>query len=66
LKVTDGPLGYDITEAQRRLGNVSRNTIYRAVNRSELELVKIGTRSIITARSVDALLNRNAPLKAVA
>jgi hypothetical protein len=66
LKVTDGLLGYSITETQRRPGNVSRNTIYRAVNRSELELVKIGTRSIITARSLDALLNRKAPLKAVA
>lgn len=64
--MTDESLGYSITEAQRRLGDVSRNTIYRAVNRQELELVKIGTRSIITARSVNALLNRNAPLKAVA
>jgi hypothetical protein len=55
--VADETLGYSIPEAQRRLGNVSRNTIYRAVHRDDLELVKIGTRSIITARSVHALLN---------
>ncbi len=64
--MADEPLGYSISEAQRRLGNVSRNTIYRAVNREELELVKIGTRSIITARSVNALLNGSTYLKAVA
>lgn len=55
--MTDEAHGFSITEARRRLGNVSRNTIYRAVNRKELELVKIGSRSLITARSLNALLN---------
>ena len=65
VEVMDEPLGYSVTETQRRLGNISRNSVYRAVNRQDLELVKIGTRSIITARSVNALLNRSAELKAV-
>ena len=59
--MTEGPLGYSITEARRRLGDISRASLYRAVSRHELELRKIGARSIITARSIEALLHRDIP-----
>jgi excisionase family DNA binding protein len=61
----DGNQGYSIEVARDRLGGVSRNTIYRAVNRKELELVKIGNRSLITARSIQRLLNGAAVEEAV-
>lgn len=52
----DEPLGYSIPVACRMLGGISRQTIYRRVADDTLELVKVGNRSLITLRSIKALL----------
>lgn len=62
----DEAFGYTIDEARKRLGGMCRTSLYRAVHRKELELVKVGGRSIITARSLNALLNGKSQLQAVA
>ena len=48
--------GYSIEGTRQQLGHCSRAHIYRLVNRGQLELVKVGGRSIITGRSIRALL----------
>ena len=48
--------GYSIESTRQQLGNCSRAHIYRLVSRQQLELVKVGGRSIITGRSIRALL----------
>lgn len=50
------PLAYSIKEAGRVLGGLCRASVYRAVHRNELDLVKIGGRSMITADSIKARL----------
>lgn len=58
--MTNEPLGYSIPDACQHLGDVSRAHVYRMVNKGKLELVKIGGRSIITTRSMNALLPQTA------
>jgi excisionase family DNA binding protein len=48
--------GYSIEGACAQLGDCSRAHIYRLVNQKKLELVKVGSRSIITGRSIRTLL----------
>lgn len=50
--------GYSIKDAGSLLGGLCRASVYNAVNRGDLELVKVGGRSIITARSIQALIER--------
>lgn len=54
----DEPVGYSIPDAGKNLGNLSRASIYRAVERGDLELIRIGGRSMITRRSIEALLSQ--------
>jgi excisionase family DNA binding protein len=46
-----------IPEAGKRLG-VKRTTVYQLIRRRDLELLKIGDRSVITNSSIDALIER--------
>lgn len=48
--------GYSIEGARQQLGDCSRAHIYRLAAQNKLELVKVGGRSIITGRSIKALL----------
>lgn len=50
--------GYSIKDAGALLGGLCRASVYNAVNRGDLELVKVGGRSIITAKSIQALIER--------
>lgn len=59
------PLAYSIPETGRMLGGICRASVYRLVNRQELELVKIGGRSMITAQSIKARV-RGEPVKVAA
>jgi excisionase family DNA binding protein len=56
--VTD-KLAYSINEAADRIG-VGRTTLYQLVNAGELRLVKLGSRSLIIAAELEALLHRRA------
>lgn len=47
-----------IPEACKKLGDVTRTTTYKLVEDDELELVKIGRRSFITMRSLEAYVQR--------
>jgi excisionase family DNA binding protein len=51
------PLLHSVHNACTKLG-VGRNTIYNNVNDGDLELVKIGRRSFITDRSINAYLDK--------
>lgn len=48
------PLGLSIPETGKTLGGTSRATIYRMINRGELEAIKLGARTIITTESIEA------------
>ncbi|GAY19727.1 helix-turn-helix domain-containing protein [Sphingobium fuliginis] len=50
--------GYSIKDAGALLGGICRASVYNAVNRGDLELVKVGGRSIITAKSIQELVQR--------
>jgi len=45
-------------EQTRELLSCSRSTVYRLVNSSELTMVKVGRRSLITDESIAALVDR--------
>jgi excisionase family DNA binding protein len=47
---------YTVEGAGRRLGNIGRTTIYGLIGSGRLEAVKLGSRTLITAASIDALL----------
>jgi excisionase family DNA binding protein len=47
-----------INDACDRLGGISRPTLYGLINDHELALVKIGTRSFITAESLRDFVDR--------
>jgi|GEM_PF-2915038 len=49
------PFGYSISKTAQLLG-VCRNTVYRASERGELDIVKIANRSIVTAASLQRRL----------
>ncbi len=52
------PIGLSITNTGKTLGGeghpLSRATIYRMINRGELEAIKLGARTIITTESIEA------------
>lgn len=48
-----------ITDACKTLGGITRPTIYRLINRRQLDRVKIGTRSFITVESLHAFIDRS-------
>jgi hypothetical protein len=52
-------MSYSISGAQQQLGDCSRAHVYRLVNRGLLELKKVGGRSVITGRSIQALLEQS-------
>jgi excisionase family DNA binding protein len=53
----DAPRGaYTVKTACRRLGNIGRTTVYGLIADGKLEAVKLGSRTLITAASIDALL----------
>lgn len=51
-------LTYTVNEATEALG-IGRTTIYELIKGGELAVVKIGTRTIIRRKDLDALLDRN-------
>lgn len=53
-------LGVSISEARRHLGDVSTATVYRLLNRGQLDKRKVGHRTIITMASIRALLEEPA------
>ena len=52
---TDCPT-YSIGRACRRLGNIGRTTLYSLIARGKLQSLKLGSRTLITSASIDALL----------
>ena len=46
-----------IPESCKELGGISRTTAYKLVEDGELELVKIGRRSFVTMRSLEAYVH---------
>ena len=55
----NGPLAYTINGAANAL-SVSRASIYRLCNRKELDMRKIGQRTVVTASSVKRLIGEAA------
>jgi excisionase family DNA binding protein len=49
---------YTIEDAGQRLGGVGRTTIYGLIASGQLEARKLGSRTLITAASIEALLAR--------
>lgn len=56
----DGALLVQFDHARAILGGPSRPTIYRMIDRGELEVVKVGRRSMIKASSIRRLLGEAA------
>ena len=54
--VGEAPLLWDISTVQRQLGGIHRGSVDRLVRQGKLERVKVGTRSMVTRRSVEALI----------
>lgn len=56
------PFALSIPETGKALGGagdpLSRDTIYRAINRGDLEAFKVGARTFITTESIKALIAR--------
>jgi len=52
------PMGLKVDDARQALGGVSRATLYRMINKNELELIRIGGRSIITMKSIEARVDQ--------
>jgi predicted DNA-binding transcriptional regulator AlpA len=55
---TEQRLLVPINDSCEKLGGISRPTLYGLVNTGELDLVKIGTRSFITAESLRDFVDR--------
>ncbi len=47
---------YTVEGAGRCLGGIGRTTVYGLIAAGKLEAVKLGSRTLITAASIDALL----------
>ena len=50
------PLTVSVPMAKRHLGDVSTATIYRMIDRHQLERRKLGGRTVITMASIKALI----------
>jgi hypothetical protein len=59
LIMTD-PIAVSVEEAKRHLGGVSTATVYRLMDRNELQKRKVGSRTLITMASIRALLQAEA------
>jgi excisionase family DNA binding protein len=55
---TPAPLAYSPLDAARRLG-VGRSTIYELIKSGELEVSKLGTRTLIHADSCERVLEKS-------
>lgn len=53
------PLAYSVTEACK-VSSIGRTTLYELINSGQLEVRKIGKRTLITARSLRALIEGSA------
>lgn len=51
------PLAYSPVEAAQRLG-VGRTTVYELINAGELEVSKLGSRTLVHANSCDRVLEK--------
>lgn len=49
---------FSIPQAQAELGGICRAHAYNLINRGDLELVKLGRKSLITGRSINRLKNK--------
>lgn len=49
---------FSIPQTQAELGNICRAQTYVLVNRGDLELVKLGRKSLITGRSIRKLKSK--------
>jgi predicted DNA-binding transcriptional regulator AlpA len=58
VKQDEDRLLVPIPDAQFQLGGVSRPTVYKLVNEGQLTKVNIGTRGFITAKSLEAYVDR--------
>jgi len=58
-QMTD-PLAVSVEEAKRQLGGLSTATVYRLIDRHQLERRKLGGRTVITMASIRALLGSEA------
>ena len=47
---------YTVEDSGRRLGGIGRTTVYELIAAGKLEAVKLGSRTLITAASIEALL----------
>jgi excisionase family DNA binding protein len=47
---------YTVEGARRCLGNIGRTTVYGLIAAGKLDAVKLGSRTLITAASIEALL----------
>ncbi len=52
------PMGLKIDDTRNALGGVSRATVYRMLQKHELDLIRIGGRSLITMQSIEARVDQ--------
>ena len=57
-KTTSPRVLHSISEASHRLGGISRSMIYVLAKRGDLEIVKIGRRSFVPERCLQAFVSR--------
>ena len=51
---------FSFPQAQAQLGGISRAHAYNLINRGDLELVKLGRKSLITGRSIRSASRKRA------
>ncbi len=49
------PVLVSIPEAQKALGNIGRNSVYKLISSQKLEVVKIGRRTMVKTESIKTL-----------
>ena len=54
------PLAVSVEEAKRHLGGLSPATVYRLIDRHQLERRKVGGRTVIIMASIKSLLQAGA------
>lgn len=59
VKTDEGRLSYGISDACRVTG-LSRSTLYRLIDHGDIETFKIGTRTLVLRRVLEAFLERQA------
>ena len=52
------PVLYSIAEVRQLLGGISESTVRRQIKAGNLESVLVGRRRMITARSIDGLVDQ--------